>query len=282
MMNKVALVLEGGALRSFYTMGVLDAFLKHNITFDYICGVSGGALCAVNYLANQPKRTVTLNLKYLNDSRYRGIKSYWQNHTYFNLPFLFSDEVTSFYPFDQQSYDNNPTKFEVVVTNVSTGVAKYVGKDVPNHFDYVIASATVPFVSRIKIINNHGYLDGGISDSIPFFYVKEQGYQKIVTVLTRDKSYQKTALNPIKKQIIGRFYHRYPKVVESLKQRSEQYNRVKATIENSVDTFVIQPEEPVTVSRFEHDGKALESLYLQGYRQTLAQIPALKDYLGQK
>ena len=42
---KTGLVLEGGALRTIYSTGVLDAMLSKDLMVDYVIGVSAGA-CA--------------------------------------------------------------------------------------------------------------------------------------------------------------------------------------------------------------------------------------------
>lgn len=39
---KTGLVVEGGGMRGIYASGVLDAFLKNGIRFDYAVGVSAG------------------------------------------------------------------------------------------------------------------------------------------------------------------------------------------------------------------------------------------------
>ena len=52
-MIKAALILEGGALRGMYTSGVLDTFLKHNMEFECVAGVSAGALNAMSYITKQ-------------------------------------------------------------------------------------------------------------------------------------------------------------------------------------------------------------------------------------
>ena len=65
--HKTALVLEGGAMRGMYTAGVLDVFMKKNIKFDAIIGVSAGALFGVNYLSKQPGRVIRYNKKYKSD-----------------------------------------------------------------------------------------------------------------------------------------------------------------------------------------------------------------------
>ena len=51
--DKVALVLEGGAMRGLYTAGVLDVFMKNDIKADTIIGVSAGALFGINYKSKQ-------------------------------------------------------------------------------------------------------------------------------------------------------------------------------------------------------------------------------------
>ena len=52
---KTGLLLEGGAMRGLYTAGVLDVFMKNNISVDGIMGVSAGALFGMNYKSKQPE-----------------------------------------------------------------------------------------------------------------------------------------------------------------------------------------------------------------------------------
>ena len=42
-MEKIGLVLEGGASRGVFTAGVLDYWMEQGITFPYVVGVSAGA-----------------------------------------------------------------------------------------------------------------------------------------------------------------------------------------------------------------------------------------------
>lgn len=73
-----ALVLEGGALRGVYTSGVLDVFIKNNIEFECVVGVSAGALNAMNYVTKQYGRSARINLEYHNDPNYIGSKAFGQ------------------------------------------------------------------------------------------------------------------------------------------------------------------------------------------------------------
>ena len=67
---KVGLVLEGGGMRGFYTMGALDYLMEQGILFDYVIGVSAGACHGVSYVSNQAKRSYRVNTNYLGDKRY--------------------------------------------------------------------------------------------------------------------------------------------------------------------------------------------------------------------
>ena len=61
MISKSALVLEGGALRSVYAAGVLDVFMENKIAFEYVLGVSAGALNAGNYISGRRRKAQTVS-----------------------------------------------------------------------------------------------------------------------------------------------------------------------------------------------------------------------------
>ena len=65
-----ALVLEGGGMRAMFTAGVLDVFIRQQILFPTIVGVSAGALFGVNLPSKQLMRVLRYNKRFLNDRRY--------------------------------------------------------------------------------------------------------------------------------------------------------------------------------------------------------------------
>ena len=48
--KNTGLVLEGGGMRGVFTSGVLDAFMKHGLYFDYVVAVSAGACNGMSYI----------------------------------------------------------------------------------------------------------------------------------------------------------------------------------------------------------------------------------------
>ena len=56
MKGKTALLIQGGALKSIFTAGVLDAFIAARFDpFDIYIGVSGGSMCLSYYLTQDYK-----------------------------------------------------------------------------------------------------------------------------------------------------------------------------------------------------------------------------------
>ena len=73
---KTGLVLEGGALRGLYTMGIVDVLIENGIHFDGLIGVSAGAAFGCNYLSRQPGRALRYNQRFSHDWRYCSLRSW--------------------------------------------------------------------------------------------------------------------------------------------------------------------------------------------------------------
>ena len=104
--SKVALVLEGGAMRGLYTAGVLDVFIKNDIKIDTIFGVSAGALFGINYKSKQIGRALRYNLKYARNKRYMGIHSLITTGDIMNREFCFNKLVYELDPLDFDTLKN--------------------------------------------------------------------------------------------------------------------------------------------------------------------------------
>ena len=102
-------------------------------------------------------------------------------------------------------------------------------------------------------------------NSIPVRYAMEQGYEKLVVILTRNKGYRK---KEGKMPISRLFYRKYPKLQKALDRRNQVYNKTMEKIEMMEDRgeiTVIRPIKPITVGRMEKDTSKLSELYQEGY-----------------
>lgn len=277
--DKVALVLEGGALRGLYTAGVLDVFMKNDIKVDTIIAVSAGALFGINYKSKQIGRALRYNLKYAHDKRYMGMYSFITTGDIMNRKFCFDTLVNELDPLDFNTYNKSDVDFYAVVTNLKTGLAEYIEiKDAQKDMEYLRASGSMPFVSNLVEVNGDKYLDGAISDPIPLKKALDLGYKKIIVVLTRPEGYTKT--KPILP--FGLVYRKYPEFIETAKTVYKKYNETLDLIkeyENNEKIIVLKPSEKIKMKRVEKDLKKLQAIYDVGINDCLKNLDKIKDYI---
>ncbi len=275
------LVLEGGAFRGLFTQGVLDCFMRHDINFSCVIGVSAGALSGLNYASGQIGRSARLNLGYRHDPDYVGIKALVHSKSPIRLDFCF-DDYGLIEPFDEERFFSRPVRYIAVATNCLTGKPVFFEKDnCKNIYDAAKASASMPFISPMVNVDGIPCLDGGCSCKIPYEKAMELGYDKIIVVRTRDKDYRKKVNENMLN--IGP-YRNYPMFFESLKNSNSDYNRQCdeiSRLEEEGKLFVIQPEDPVTVKRIEGNMSKLGHLYWTGYKSALKKIRGLRAFINQ-
>ena len=87
---KLGMVFEGGASRTAFSCGVMDAFLEEELMPDYFIGVSAGIAFGVSYLSKQKGRNLKLLEEYMADKRYMGLKYLFdrKKKSYYNIGFL--------------------------------------------------------------------------------------------------------------------------------------------------------------------------------------------------
>lgn len=265
--RKTALVLEGGGMRGVFTSGVLDAFMKHDLTFPYIVAVSAGACNGMSYVSHQPRRARISNIDYLARYKYIGLRHLVTQGCIFDRELLYDKFPNQYLPFDFDTFFSSPMTFEMVTTNCLTGLPMYLSErhDRQRALDIVRASSSLPYVSKIVDVDGIPMLDGGIVDSIPLQHAIDMGHPTNVLVLTRNRGYRNTG----KDMKIPRFiYRKYPRLRVVLSRRLAAYNAQLEYVERMEDegrVICIRPERPMEVDRIEKDIAKLERLYEEGF-----------------
>lgn len=265
--RKTALVLEGGGMRGVFTSGVLDAFMKHDLTFPYIVAVSAGACNGMSYVSHQPRRARISNIDYLARYKYIGLRHLVTQGCIFDRELLYDKFPNQYLPFDFDTFFSSPMTFEMVTTNCLTGQPMYLSErhDRQRALDIVRASSSLPYVSKIVDVDGIPMLDGGIVDSIPLQHAIDMGHPTNVLVLTRNRGYRNTG----KDMKIPRFiYRKYPRLRVALSRRLAAYNAQLEYVERMEDedrVICIRPERPMEVDRIEKDIAKLERLYEEGF-----------------
>jgi len=281
-MTKVRMVLEGGAFRGLYTAGVLDVLLENNIDVDEIIGVSAGALFGANYFSKQKGRAIRYNKKYCGDKRFMSLKSLILTGNYINEKFAFHKVTKELDPFDNETFKKQNKTFYAVVTNVETGTPEYLKIESPiDDLEKFRASSAMPLVSRIIKIDGKKYLDGGISDSIPVNYNRDS-YEKNIVILTQPLEYRKKPLSDKKQKIVKIKFRKYPKLVDTMINRYDEYNKTLENIlemENKGEIFVIRPSKKLNIRMTEKNTEKLEEIYDHGVDSGKRVLKDLKKYL---
>lgn len=273
--------MEGGASRTFFSCGVTDYFLEEGLMPDYFIGVSAGVAYGVSYLSKQKRRNLIIAEKYMADKRYMGIGNLFKKKSFYNIDFVFGEVPNRLVPYDYDEFERFPGKVEAVVTNIHTGKAEYL--EVPRQDREnrtLVATCSLPILFQPVKIGRRYYLDGGVADSIPFQRAIEQGCDKNIVVLTRERDYIKTTDKAIK--IAGKLYRYYPNFVEAMEKRAERYNACLKELyqaEKDGKVFIIAPEDTYKIKRTESDYKQLKRLYEEGYYQAKESMSALREYL---
>lgn len=281
---KTGLVLEGGAFRTIFSCGVCDAFLDAELPLpDYTVGVSAGIAYGVSYLSKQSRRNLQILTNYAHDPRYMGLRNFFdrKNRCYFGLKFSYETIPNELIPFDYETFAAYPGSAEAVVTNLNTGKADYL--EVPRrdeHFLLLQATCAIPLMFPIIHLNGQPYLDGGCADPIPWKHAFDRGCDRVLVILTRERSYQRT---PSKAQMrmLEHHFRQYPNFVETMRHRAAYYNQCRQELfdlEAAGKVLVLEPENTAGFSRTERNLEKIRAMWQSGYSIGHAALERVRSF----
>lgn len=281
-MNKVGLVLEGGGMRGLYTAGILDFFMEKDLYFPYVIGVSAGACNAASYISKQKERSKRINIDYVKNPRYLSYRNLIKEKSIFGMDFLFDEIPNKLELFDYKTFDKSEQKFIIGTTDCETGEPLYFDKNKCKDILGVLrASSSIPLLSPIVEVEGKKLLDGGVADSIPIKKAIEDGFERNIIILTRNKEYRK---KPYKlKLFVKRSYLKYPNLVDKIFNRYKIYNNTLEYIkelEKKNNAFIIRPSKPLKVDRLEKNPQKLKELYEMGYADAKNLYFKMKEWIG--
>lgn len=279
----LGITFEGGASRTIYSCGIMDALLEEGIMADVAYGVSAGAAFGVSYFSGQIGRNFKLATQIMNRKEYMGARNLIdpKNRCYYGLKYAYDTVPNKILPFDYDAFKSNPGKFYAVVTNVLTGKAEYLpvtGDD--KQWTLLQATCALPLLFPMIEVNGKKYMDGGLADSIPYKQAIKAGCDKNIIVLTRPLGYVKKTEPAVKLALLC--YKKYPQLCRTMLTRAQRYNKcIKeiAELKNHGKLFVFTPHSTFGVGRTQNDPQMLTRLYLHGYKHAKHAMNDLKKYL---
>lgn len=284
MSEKIGLVLEGGGFRGLYTEGVLETLIDKNIQIPYVIGVSMGSAVGSCYISQQKRRNYDIAMTYIDDSRYLSFRNMLTHGGLFGLDFVFQDLAYELLPFDFETFRASDQELVVGAMRCDTGETDYFYKSQLTENDLLQtmrASCSLPFVSKSVAYKGHMYLDGGISDSIPYKKAFEDGCDKLIVVLTRSAQYKRKPF--INNRLGAMFYRDYPNVLKAMECRHIHYAETLVALEvleREGKVMIIRPPKPITISRLEKDRAKLRDTFVMGYNQGKELATSIEGFIN--
>lgn len=282
---KLGLVAEGGAARTYYSCGVMDEMLRENIYTDYVIGTSAGISNAVSYVSKQIGRNYVIGTQYLHDKRYMGTR-YLLNpkkRCYFNLDFIMDEIPNKLVPFDYDAFAKYKGEVIATLTNINTGKTEYVPVSrYDRRFEILRATCALPLLFQPITIDGKEYLDGGITDSIPYRRAFEDGCDKCIVILTQARDYRKSADRSL--SVSAKRFKNKPKFAKALLRRPQMYNNQLdelKELEKQGLVYIIAPEKSLGISRTESDPDIISKIYRQGEADLKKNIDKLRKFISE-
>lgn len=278
---KVGVVLEGGAMRGMFTVGILDAMMDEGLQADGTIGVSAGACFGVNYKSRQRGRAIAYNKRFARDIRYGSTLSYIATGNYYNARFAYHIVPTKYDIFDNEAFEANPMKFYVVCTDIVSGKPIYKECEHGGHefYEWVRASASMPVLSRPVRIDGYKLLDGGMTDSVPLAYFESIGYERNIVILTQPKGYVK-GVNPTM-PIIKLFLHKYPMCSQAMQKRHIMYNAQIDYVEQAEREgrcLILRPDDYLLIGHVSHSPTDMQRVYDIGYAYAKRRMEEIREF----
>lgn len=286
--HDTALIFEGGGMRASYTSAVVSLLIQEGIFFDWVGGISAGASNTANYLARDPARSQYSFTDFALDPKFGSMRTWLQGNGMFNAPYIYEEAglPDSVMPYDWQTFDQNPTEFQIGAFEMGTGRMRYWGReDTPQLGDLmrrVRASSTLPIIMPAVEIDNHVYVDGALGPTGGFAIdaARRAGYEKFFVVMTRSREYIKPPqrVNAMLRSV----FRRYPAVINGILHRHHRYNESRAELfelERQGKAYLFLPEH-LSVSNSERDVRKLRRSYELGAQQAQRELPRWREFLG--
>lgn len=272
----LGLVVEGGGVRALYAAGVLDVLHDLKLPVSGVIGVSAGAIHGVSYVSGQKERSLRIYMRFLRDPRFFSLRTLLRTGSIVDNDFCYREIPAHLERFDEEAFERAGIAFYAVSSNLETGEAEYLRmKRCTEEIDALIASASLPYVSKPVEYRGMKLLDGGCTDRVPLAAFEAMGYERNIVVMTHPREHRvrdrDAALAPL-------FYRRYPKFVAAFQGSADRYEATQQLVEKREAegrVFTIRPAAPIPVGRLTHDPAEAKKAYDLGRADAMRRAAAL-------
>ena len=187
---RVALCVEGGAMRGVISAGMVSALEQLGLThaFDAVYGSSAGAINAAYFLAGQAGLGTTIYYEDINNRQFIDLLRPLRGRPIVDLAFLLDDVVERRKRLDCDVLWSAASPLTVLATDVHAQAAVRLQglRDRARTIAALRASATMPVVAGPPVsFDGRTFLDASLSEPIPVPAAEAEGCTHALVLLTR-------------------------------------------------------------------------------------------------
>ncbi|MGB0424417.1 MAG: patatin-like phospholipase family protein [Flavobacteriales bacterium] len=242
---KHCLIVEGGGFKTGFTTGVLDAFLCQKFNpFDSYIGVSGGTIALSYFLSQQYRLCISTIQSLARDAEFTKFSRTFGKEGYMNIDFISEVSKNNSFDLEKAFINSENARLHFVATNKNNGQAEYLIPNRETWIDSVIASCTMPFITKGEHkVEGKSLFDGGWSDALPVKWAYDQGARNIIVLRTNPRELR---LTQSWADYFGSKYHKPETELGSVFAKShEWYNESVEFLENPPKDANIQQIGPL-------------------------------------
>ena len=190
--HRVALAIEGGGSRAAYSAGMALALDEAGLTdaFDDVYGTSGGALNGAWLLTGEGSRWLrSWAWPEVAAARVTDPRRMLRGRPVVDLARLVHHVYESITPMDFDAIVANPIRFHPIATDAATGEAADLAPYVVDRLGAqtaLRASSCIPLLAGPPVrVGDRRYVDGGLSEGVPFRTALAQGASHVLVLRTR-------------------------------------------------------------------------------------------------
>ncbi len=278
---KRVLVLEGGGMRGIFTAGVLQAFFDRGYTpFDLIVGTSAGAIIGTAFASGQIYLARDAFFSELISGRFIRVSNLFRPEKHIlNLDWMIDTVLMGNEPLDFGYLKRWAVPVLACASHIpedSYPCPDYLNTCKEDIASVLKATAAIPILYRGFVkYNEKYYLDGSLTDPIPFKLPLEMGFDpsEILVISTRPRGYRKEHASFWVRILSESFYDeaKYGYLIEAMASHQRLYNEQRNALESSgID--VIYPPGDFKVKRLTQSGEKILAGFSQG-------VAAARKYL---
>ncbi|MDQ6525027.1 patatin family protein [Nocardioides sp. LHD-245] len=214
--HRIALAIEGGGSRAAYSAGMVLALDETGLTgaFDDVYGTSGGALNGAWLLSGEAQRWIrSWAWPEVAAAKVTDPRRLLRGGPVVDLGRLVHHVYERVTPMDFDAILANPIGFHPIATDAATGKAADLAPYVTDRLGAqtaLRASSCIPLLAGRPVrIGGRTYVDGGLSEGVPFRTALAQGATHVLVLRTRRTDQRAVPPSRVERTLLAPYFLRH-------------------------------------------------------------------------